>query len=205
MNERQYNSKLISDKLSEIPVPANDLLWSKIEAQLLVAQPGAKQTPDDTLLQQPVVAKTGIIKAAVILLSSAIIIVFAIWLIGKLNHPKKSVPSRQIPQIQKTDSLRTAVSPDTGLQPKKRLLPAVIPVNRQDSGNEIRDTETVYQPLLPLEEPILSPLTDSVQINAPGTIQISPDTAKLKAPVPQKKDEDYYFDMQKKKKGNKDK
>lgn len=202
MNERQYNSKLISDKLSEIPVPANDLLWRKIEAQLVAIPPAAEQTPEHPSLQSQAVAKTGFIKAAVILLSSAIIIVFVIWLIGKVNHSRKSVPARQTPQLQITDSLITVTPKDSSLSQQKKVLPSAMPVTEQNTGKEISDTETMHPPLLSLEKHTNLPLTDSLQTNLPGTIQISPDSIKLKDPVPQKKDEDYYFDIQKKKKGN---
>jgi hypothetical protein len=186
MTERQHNSKLLSDKLSSLPVPPNEALWSRIEAQLL-AVPVVQQPP-----AKPLIKATGL-KITIAVVITVLLAIFVIWKANRKAPQRSPTPTTrkttQQPTLHNTKADTAIVQPVKPIQENKPLVkptPQPAPIDTQ-----------VFTPLtLPNRREVDLPLRDSVPAISPfSEADLRVDSVKL----PPKKDEEYYFERKKKK------
>jgi hypothetical protein len=190
MTERQHNSKLLSDKLSSLPVPPNEALWSRIEVQLLAVPPTVQQLPAKPL------AKAAGLKITIAVVATVLITVCIIWVASKKAPQRSSTPTTYkakqpttVPSGKKADT--AIVQPAKPIQESKPLAkPTPLPTST--------DTQLYSPTIVPNRKTVDLPLRDTVAANTPpATATLRADSIKL--PPPPKKDEGYYFEVKKKK------
>lgn len=205
MNEREYNSKLISEKVSEIPVAPNDLLWAKLEAQLTVQtvarDTGSANTAGSTA------GKFGALKLGIAITASlavVAVILFALFRNKKEASPR-TIPSQQIPSVQEVDSIKAGTSTDAEEQKAPFSLPGLpkkeVYITPDNVPLDSAKPNVFNEPLaVPDDKAPVDLRVDSIKIVPPAKVNIHlpVDTGNIQAP--RKKEDGYYFDVQKKKK-----
>jgi hypothetical protein len=191
MTERQYNSKLLGDKLSQLPVPPNEALWSRIEAQLLVVSKVTPEPPAKALLKP---GKAVLVKTTTAIVSAILLTMFIVWLVNRRAPQPQPTPAVQpARQPAAMDSTR----PDTALPSPVKPVSVENSVVKPTPQSPPIDTPTYEAPLLPRRSTVNVPLRDSVpSFTTPAAAITRADSVKL---PPKKQDDGYYFEVKKKK------
>lgn len=197
MTERQYNRKLLGDKLSQLPVPPNDLLWSRIEAQLIIATPVSQPVSYPSNVA-PRFTKAVLIKTSIAIFSTLLLVLFILWIARKHQRSQKAIPPATKQQTSIADTTKPTAGIVDTLPTQQEKIPQLLP--EKNEQKTVADTVDNFAPVRPLRSNDISvSMRDSV-LPMPLTTQATADSVKLKVTLP-KKDDGYYFEV-KKKKGN---
>lgn len=190
MTEKQYNSKLLGDKLSQLPVLPNEALWSRIEAQLLAVPPVVQQPPAG---QQKKLLKALGVKTGITIVSTVLLIVFVLWLAHQKPHLQQATPAIKKTVVPIVDSVQQDTTPPVPVKQKAARETVPIP------GMQVplQDTQPEYTPASLHQNAANFSLRDTTTPAITNATLLHVDSMK---PLPEKKkEEEYYFEVKRKK------
>jgi hypothetical protein len=200
MDSREYNKHLLQEKLKEFVFPENEALWNRIETGLSIALP-VQSTK--TAIKLKALGSKALTVKVLIATASLSILLTTLLLTNKHDHSTQSIKSSS-PKTwpAKTPDSAVKINNITTVNKAARIGQPL--VKRKGSievtpDSSIRANELIIIKNLSSDEAIPNSLIDSIK-PANKNILSLPDTIAATKNTRPAKEEDYYFDFQKKRK-----